>query len=444
MMIEIVGQSGQDADNVTANPSRLVNVYAEKTTDGERILKSVLGMDRLTQLDGVFIRAMGQVDGVTYAVCGGRLWRVNADGSADDLGAVDTGRASIAGNDGKVTIQAGTRYFVYDGSTITEPNPAGEFTAFGSVEFVGNYTVLTEAGGRLFRWSELADPETLPALNFSDADSHDDKILRAFALDGRLLLFKERSTETWWVTGEAGAAAFERVAGGVRDTGLKARDLICRFPGGAFMVGSDNRATLIAGGNYQPVSTPPVETAIKLKEPLACLAYEDEGHTLLCIIFRDTAAWCYDLAMGEWHERAEGVNLGPWNVANSCKMGDDWLVGRNNGEISVLRRQNTDGETPLVREITTRTLRMDGNRTILREFELFPQRGHSAGTMDLHISRDGGANWTPPKPRKIGQTGVFGQRCQWRNLGQARQVTAKIRWSDIADIALSTQGRVVI
>ncbi|RDD69217.1 hypothetical protein [Paracoccus versutus] len=443
MLVELVGQSGRDPDNVSANPARLVNVYAERTTEGERVLKSVLGMDFHTQLDGVFVRSMGRVDGVTYAVCGGRLWRINMDGSSTALGDLDTGSASICGNNGYVCVQAGTRYFVYDPDTdtITEP-AAGAFSDIGSVEFFGNYTVLTEAGGRRFQWSALADPADLPGLNFSTADGKDDNLLRAFAMDGRLYLFKEESTELWYNTGEAGAEAMARVAGGVWDIGLLARNMICRFEGGAFIVGSDNRAHLVSSGGFQPVSTPPVETAIKINRPQACLTYADEGHTFCAIIFKDCPAWCYDLATGEWHERAEGVNLGPWNVAASCLLGREWAIGRNDGQISILRRSNSDGPTPLTREITSRTLRMDGVRTILREFELFPQQGFSAGTINLHISRDGGSTWSLPKPKPIGGQGEYGRRIMWRQLGQARALAVRIRWTMPRDMCLSTQARI--
>ena len=234
-----------------------------------------------------------------------------------------------------------------------------------------------------------------------------------------------------------------RVAGGVWDIGLLSRDMLCRFEGGAFIVGSDSRAHLVSSGGFQPVSIPPVETAIKIDRPQACLTYSDEGHTFCAIIFKDSPAWVYDLSMNEWHERAEGVNLGPWNVAASCLLGREWAIGRNNGEISILRRTNADGSTPLVREVTSRTLRMDGQRTILREFEVFPRQGFSAGTMNLHISRDGGSTWTPPKPKPIGGQGEYGRRVLWRNLGQARAINAKLRWTEPRDICLSTQARIV-
>ena len=442
-MIEFVGQSARDSDNIAADPSRLVNLYREKSGTGVPWLKSVLGMTPVVTLPGVFITAMSNVDGRLYAVCGGRLYQVSADGSSNDIGSVDHGPASISGNNGLVAVQAGARFFVHDpaAGTIIEP-AAGAFQDAGSCEFFENYTILTELDGRMFQWSELADPTDLPGLNFSTADGRDDNIVRAFALHGQLYLFKQRSHELWFNAGGAGAEALARVAGGVRDVGLRARDLICRFVGGAFMVGSDNRAHLVAPGGLQPVSTPAVETAIKLQRPSACISYEDEGHTFVCIIFRDGPAWCYDIATGEWHERAYGAEIGPWPVSASANLGSDWAIGGNSGMVAVMRRANMDGSVPLVREATSQTLYLDGARAVLREFEIFARQGLDSADIRLSLSRDGGMTWTPWKLRSLGQVGQYGQRIIWRNQGQARQVTARLRWTEPHETTVSAQCRI--
>lgn len=442
-LIEFVGQSGRDADNVAANPSRLVNVYAERTTDGVRWLKSVLAMNEIVTLGGVFITAMANVDGKLYVVCGGQLYTVAVDGTPRALGAVDHGPASISGNNGKVAVQAGARYFVYDpaANTLTEPT-AGAFAAVGACEYFENYTVLTELGGRKFAWSSLAVPGTLPGLNFTTADGRDDNVLRPFALHGQLYIFKERSHEIWYNAGGAGARALERVSGGVRDVGLKSRDLVCRFVGGAFMVGSDNRAHLVAPGRLQPVSTPPVETAIKQNQAACCVSYEDEGHTMVAVVFRDAPAWVYDVATGEWHERAYGADLGAWPASASAMLGGDWAIGGNSGQIAVLRRSNMEDSVPLVREAVSRSLYLDGTRATLREFELFPRQGLTPAQIMLSLSRDGGMTWTGWKPRPTGDLGQFGRRVIWRRLGQARTITAKIRWTEPAEITLSAQARI--
>lgn len=442
-LIEFVGQSSRDSDSIVSDPSRLLNIYREKAGDGVPWLKSVLAMMPHTDLPGVFVTAMGTVDGRLFAVCGGVLFEIMKNGSFSRCGDVASGNATIAGNNGYVTVQAGGRYFVWDiaGSAMTEP-VAGEFSNFGSLDFFGNYTVLTEAGGRRFCWSALADPTDLPALNFSTADGRDDNIVRAFAVHGSLWLFKQESHERWYNSGQAGAAAFERVAGGVQDVGLLAHGLICRFPGGAFMVGSDNRASLVTPGGLQPISTPAVETAIRMKRPARCFAYEDEGHCFMCITFRNAPAWCYDIATGEWHERAEGANLGSWKAAASAKFGSDWYVGRDDGGISIMQRTDIDGTVPLVREATSRTLYMDGQRTIVREVEFFARNGFADATAEISLSRDGGNTWGPWKARPFGSVGDYARRIIYRNLGQSRRLTIRLRWTKSANINISSQARV--
>lgn len=444
-MVEFVGQSSRDQDNITADPSRLVNLYRERAGDGVAWLKSVPGEDLVATLPDLFVTAMGNVDGLLYAVCNGRLYHIEQNGSVHDLGAVATGPATIAGNNGMVCIQAGSRYFVYDPATdtITEPTP-GAFANVGSCEFFDNYTVLTQAGGRMFAWSKLADPTDLPGLSFSTADGRDDTLVRAFALHGQLYLFKTLSHEIWYNTGGAGAEAFSRLAGGVKDVGLLGHGLICRFPGGAFMVGSDNRAHLVGPGAVQPVSTPAVETAIKLGGPKCCVSYEDEGHTFCAVIFEHQPAWVYDIATGEWHERASGPALEPWHVTASARLGSDWVVGNDGGVIAALRRSNVDAGGPMVREATSRTLYLDGARPILRELEFFVRRGFTAAQVMLSVSRDGGITWSPWKQRPVSEQGEYGRRVIWRRLGQARSITVRLRISDPLEAPISSHARVTL
>ena len=438
MEVQFVGQSARDRDNIAAAPSRLVNCYGEPTAEGERVLKSVLGMEPKAQLTGVFVRALETIAGQMYAVCDGRLWRIEDDGTAHNLAAVDDGDATISGNNGLLAVTVNGRYFTYSAG-ITERTPLWDV---GSGCFVSNYTVLTQLGGRAFQWSDIADPTDLPGLNFSTADGQDDNIVRAVELSGSLVILKQQSHELWYVTGDAGANAFARASGGVRDIGLAGFSLFTKLIGAAFMVGSDGRAHIMTAGAIQPVSIPAVETAIAQCRPQYCVSYEDEGHTFCAIVFRDCAAWVYDIATQEWHERAYGVGLAPWNVSCAAKMGGKWYVGRDGGAVDVLARINSDGDVPLVREAISRALYQDGQRIIVRELELFPRQGFSAGSIVLYVSRDGGVTWGEAKPKDLGPVGNYAGRIQWRNLGQARRFAFKVRWSSPFDVSLMAKGRV--
>jgi hypothetical protein len=79
MKVEFVGHSSRDSDNLAANTSRLINCYRE--VSGGRsayVLKSCLGLTLFCDLPGVFVRALEVIDGVLYAVAGGKLYSIAA------------------------------------------------------------------------------------------------------------------------------------------------------------------------------------------------------------------------------------------------------------------------------------------------------------------------------------------------------------------------------
>lgn len=440
--IEFVGQSARDGDNIAGNPSRLINAYREPITSGGRAaysIKSVLGTAPYLSSPGLFTRALAVVDGTMYSAAGGNLYRVGA--VLVDAGAIeDDENTTISGNEGKVTVVAGGEYSLLDGVTMTNPT-AGAFADFGAVDYLGGYTILTERNGIRFQWCDYANPASLPGLNFASADATDEKLTRPLVLNGLLYLFKPNSFEVWFPTNDAGAKAFMRQAGGVGEVGLKSFNLITRFPSGAFFVGSDNRAHIIAG-SVQPVSIPPVETALKQNRPRACFTYEDEGHTFCAITFVDGLAWVYDVATGEWHERAEGVQLQPWGVTCAAKWQGEWYCGHDDGSIRRFDRVSVDGTQPLIREVTSRTLYQDGARFPVSEVELFPRQGFTSGLIELFVSRDGGVTWSDAKPRTIGPVGNYGGRVIWRALGLCRNLTVRARVSEADAFTMLADGRV--
>ena len=138
----------RDSDNIAANPSRLVNCYREGVGNGEHSLKSVLGMTDFAQIDGVFIRCMDEIEGKIYAAGGGAFYSLTSGGTLRNLGAIaDSEDASVAGNNGLVTLASGGKLYVLDDLTLYEPS-YGAFSNIGSAEYIGNYTVVTERNGR--------------------------------------------------------------------------------------------------------------------------------------------------------------------------------------------------------------------------------------------------------------------------------------------------------
>jgi len=477
-IVEWVGQSRRDEDNTQAEPSRLVNCYREPA-GGDRtrfILKSVLGMKAFADLSTVFMRDAVEIEGIVYAVAGGRLYSVNASAAASDLGAVqDSAETTICGNNGNVCITAGGRYYVWDGETLTQP-AAGAFDSFGSAVFLGQRTFLTERGGRRVQWSAVADPDSLDALAFATKESRDDKVIRAVAVAENLWVFGEKSVEVWGLTGGSEVVTPLRTI----EVGLKSHGLLATMPGGAFFVGSDGVVYVISDGGgaaVQPISTTGVETAVAVGEGMRCFYYEDEGHKFCVIRFRDRPAWCFDLATGEWHERGEGAQHTRWAAVAAVKAFGHWHVGTDLGKLHRLARTNADVGQPLLRRAVSRSLWQGGERFTVAELELYGQVGGTSyigydpeflsagggffmsaggeyllqsGTrarqVDVHcwlrVSKSHGKTWGLAKQRSLGKLGEYAKRVVWRALGRGRFFVFELNCAAPVDLPVFCDARV--
>jgi hypothetical protein len=449
--LEFVGQSAQDSDAIFAQSSRLVNLYREPIASmgqAQYLLKTVLGMTELADTGTLLVRQIGLSGGIAYAVANNQLFKASSAGSVENLGAVVVGEnCSVAANNGVVTIAGEGLYYTWDGATIAQPT-AGQFDDFGSVDFLGNYSLLTEYGGRRFCWTDLADATTLPALNFATAEGRDGDLIRGLEINGNYWLFKSDSHEIWTLSGQSGSSAFTRLAGGVRDIGLKGYNLITKLDGGGFFVGDDGICYLVSGAQLQPISIPAVETAITAETPKSCFYYEDEGHKICVVRFRNRPSWCYDMSTGEWHERAEGVTLGSWSASCSVRLGNSWVVGTEGGLLSTLGKANTDNGAVMRRTAVSRTLYLDGARFGVSALEFRGRFGRSDLGRDaacyIRISRDNSLTYGDEMQRSVGNLGDYDKRLVYRRLGAGRQFTVEWNMTDPTDFSLLSDARIEV
>lgn len=440
MIVEFVGESRQDGDNIAAAPSRLVNLYREQV--GNRyVLKGVPGQTSFCDVSSILGRAMHFVGGTLYAVGGGALFSVSSAGAATNLGAVaDDEGTYMAGYGDNVLVSAGGNYYVYDGSTLSTVT-GGAFASVGSVTFVGGYAVMTELDGSRFQWSALQDPATLNGLFFATAEAKDDTLLRAMEHGGNLYLFGKVSTEIWALSGGAGADAFIRLSGGVLDRGLLAAPLVASFGQGLFFVGDDGIAYILGGASIQPVSGRGFETAVAEETPTHCFYYEDEGHKFVVVRFANRPSWVYDISMGEWHERATGNLLAPWAVIGTAKAYGAWRGINAESIISTFGGNDDLGATILKRAVSS-VLEGEEDRFRVARIVARARTGFSSLGRDAQIiarfSGNRGLTWSDPKPRSIGDTGEYGTRAVWRSLGLYRSLTMEISTGDSIDAPIYT------
>lgn len=446
-MISFVGQSMSDTSSPASNTSRLVNLFREPVGQGGRtqhILRAVMGMEAFATLDGVFMRDMFSYDDSVIALFDGRLFNVTESG-ASPIGTVASGlTGNISRNGAIVTAVTGGKYYAWNPATTTLSEPApGAFTDFGSVDYLAGRTILSEAGGKRFCWSDIADPYTLNGLNFASAEQRDDNLVRVIASNGMLMLFGERSTELWAPTGSGGASAFALLGGSVIDRGLMAFSLACRVEGGVFMVGSDGIAYVVGGNAWQAVSTPAVNTAIKESDPQSCFFWQDRGHKFAAISFSDRPAWVYDFATNEWFERATGQGE-PWAARASAPLGASWLVGTIDGAILKLTNAPQDRGGPLWRQAVSLPVFNGGKWFTLANVEFFLGQGYQNSTAQIMLEIGRGETFGGAQILSLGGAGDFGRRAKFHALGRHQMAVARLTITDPVDIPIYSDAEVRI
>lgn len=433
MLIEFAGQSVQDSDNVAADPGRLYNCYRQPLGDTRKAIKSVLGMTKLADVTGAMCRAMGVVQGTIYMAFGAALWSVSG-GVATYLADIpDSPQTTISGNNGKVTVVADGRYFVWDGVSLSEP-ATGAFADFASVDFLAQCTLLVERNGRRIQWSDVTDPLTLGGFEFRTTEDRDDNNIRGMSFGPEFWVFKQKSIQRVYPNTAAATTAqlFAGIPGATIDKGLLDFGLLCRTDAGGFFVATDGKAYLCAaGGMLQPVSTPPVETAIASGNALTCWYYRDEGREFCVITFSDRPAWVLDTTTAEWHERGEGV-FGPWLMRHAAQQSGVWYTCNDTGDLCALQRTNEDYNGALIRSAVSRVVGGENKRFRATRFQVNFRTGFT-GTATLRTSRDRGMTWSAAKERSTGEAGEYATQVAWRALGQFRNFVCEVRFSDAVE-----------
>jgi len=448
--VAFVGQTARDADNPTGNPCRLINAYREPMVPGGRagaVLRSVPGMADFVTIDGVFMRALTLWNNLILTVVGMNLYSVSSGGVATLLGDVQAAD-NLVGLDqstGVAVVVSNRKYWTWNGTTLANV-ATGSVTEPASVAYLGGYVIVSQYNGRVFQWSGLAAPSAWNGLDFASAEITAEPIIRLIAFKDALYIFKRGGYERWAVFGGAGPDAFQRIDGAQAEPGLAAYGLITTLPNGMAYVGSDGRVHALGIG---PISTPALEVALQRYSPERMFFYEQRGHGFICIAFVGAPAWCYDVATGEWHERAQ--DNAAWLARASVKAWGAWYVGTDGGKVALLSDACADFGAPLVRRFISRT--MDENeRFSVAKIEAFPRPAGdiqgdgdtSVAKLDLRTSRDGGMTWGNPKSRDLGVVGNYQNRVTWRALGQFRRATIELSLSSVTDIPMLAEVDVEI
>lgn len=302
----------------------LVNMYAEQAPGGSRsgvIAVGCPGILGFADISAGFVRGVHWVpgEGTLWVVVGLVLYKISEAGTATNIGAIGGyGRVSMADNGTELVITTeAITYIVTLATNTLAAVTDSDFPNADTVAFLGGYFFFnnnqTGSAGQLF-WSEIYGGSTYDALDFATAENVPDNLVAVWRDHDRLLLFGDRSIESWFLTG--GTEIVAPYKGSVINRGLGARWSIANVDNSVIFLDENGIVRRIGGqGGYnaERISTHAIEYRIEkgawrhddgiAYDGAVASSYIEEGHEFYVLTVPGTGTFVYDAATSLWHER---------------------------------------------------------------------------------------------------------------------------------------------
>lgn len=461
MKVGLVGPSYQER-SLPFDAQRSVNLFVILDKEGKEpsSLYGTPGLDLFSTAGaGPGRGGFSASNGRAFFVSGANLYELDSLGVATSRGTLLTssGIVLLDENGLQLVISDGASLYIFTYATnvfvrVTDV----DLPACGTVTFLDGYFIVNKLSSGQFNISALYDGLTWGALDFATAESSPDELLRVINALGQLWLFGSKTTEVWTNTG-ASAFPLERIAGAKMEVGILAPYTAVAIDNSVFWVGRDNIGAGIVyraqGFTPQRISTNPIEIRIQAAptpSTLRSYTYQEDGHSFYVLTGggMDTTL-VYDISTKLWHERAflntEGIFETHLAAHGIYAFNQQLAIDRVNGNIYTQAMDiYSDNGDEIARERIYTHLSNEGkvipfrNLTVGFETGVGTQTGVDANPLVvLTLSKDGARTWFGEQIKTIGAVGKYLTRVVFQRLGQARQMTFKIRVTSRVKVAIT-------
>lgn len=466
-----VGPSYTAASNVVAD-EECINWFAETNeTPGAQTQRSYFGTPGLAIFsapDNGPTRGQIEILGRVFLASGDTLYEVASDGTrtARMDGTLDAfgGPVSMAASNIELLVVAGGQAWCYNLAANTFV-PVTILLAGAPIQtwYSDGYFIVSFAGSNKFQMSDILDGTTWPGIQVNAVSVFPENIVSIIVDHRELWVFGARHAQPYQDTGTD--EVFDVIPGNLIETGSAATFGPCLLDNTIFWISEDERGARQAwranGYTPQRVSTHAVETALSSYGDISGLvtySYQDGGHLFWVLYIPGTdCSWCYDVAEGLWHKRAEWLattgTFGPhrsWNHAYAFgkHLVGDWQTG-NLWEMKLAGGQG--GVYTFVTDNGNAIRRLRRSPTLVNEMEwvyhaeinvdfatgLGPQPPLLDGNGDprppqamLRWSNNRGSTWSNEHIAGCGMAGEYNTRVIWRRLGRSRYRVYELTVSD--------------
>lgn len=450
-----------------AGSARLINVYAEIAGKEQHEAEQLWAVDGMTLWASSIpkpVRAMIDVDGTIYAVAGRRIYRVDASGTATDIGGIASDKPVTMARNRRPVPQIGIvsqdgQYVVIEGGTVSDCTSLIR-GGVNSIAFLNGYFVFSHDDGTIST-TDIDDAKSADPLSYSGAESSPDPAIRVVSRQREAVVFGTLSVEFF---GDIGGDPFPLGKNQQIEIGCAAAGSVAALNQTVAWIGHNHNVYILNGYEAVRISNHALERVIA-KEPsistIVATTWHRDGHTFYAISGTNWT-WVYDIISQQWHER-QSYGLDRWRASCITESNGELVVGcYNTGDLYKLDRDAaTEGDDPIVCKIITPPSHAYPSRLKINALflDVIPGVGRNVydplyfgvtlawggdvltwgddelawgvsalaeSSIDpdvmMRASFDGGKTWTAEQRAKLGQMHEGMRRVVFRRLGMTRQL----------------------
>ena len=377
-----------------------------------------------------------------YQLSGNTLYKISSLGVTSSLG-------TVAGLDRAIFADDGSNlYFVVEGliykyngtlTTVTQTvvtNPS-------SIAYLNRKFILTGDGG-LFATSNPADGDTYNALNFAEAETQPDPLLRCYIFNQLAYMLGSKTTELWYDAG-TGNPPLQRQDTALVNRGIAGKYAVTNTDQFMYWLGDDRQAYQCIGANARTISTPGISHFIEeyptVSDCIASTLVYDGQHFIIFAFPTANKTLCYSETYQYW------VDLGGedrWYGNSAIRVYEQTIIAdHRNGNLYELDPDTyTDnGDT----RIRIRTLpsflgsmvRAPGKRITVKQVRINMEVGVGLETgqgvnpvLMCEFSPDGGLTWQAEQFVSMGELGDYMIPVDFWDFATGYEVRCRISCSD--------------
>lgn len=321
-------------------------------------LASPPGLREFMRLGDRPIRGLRNVEGQLFAVCGNDLHQISTKATSTVRGQIPgVGRVQMAHNQ----ITGGNELLIVNGQSTgyvwnTAKNTYLRITDDGypgarAADYLDSYLLQVEPFGRFWFHSNLANALDYNTLDRYESEASPDKIVTLVVSQFEVIVFNETTTEFFYNAGtDTNTFQNKRV---LIDRGCASGDTVQKLDNSVFWLGNDGVVYRLNGYQAVPISTGPMQAAIRVNNWKQAFAFtwEDGKHKVYYLTFPDGKTWGYDVVTGVWHRRAS-FGLDRWRLNHLVRWNGMWIGSDfQDGRLWILDWDYMlEGDQPLVSE----------------------------------------------------------------------------------------------